>query len=240
VSEHNDRRAQKKAQTRELIRTVAHGLFAERGFDSITIADIAAKADVAVQTVFNHFATKEELFFDGRTPWVDGPADAVRARCASISPLAALRAYLVKISGELVGSLCMEERRRYRATLQASETLRAREGELIFESERRLAAALLEVWTQDTGADVDVTPVDPQLAAPLIAGIWLTAGRILIVENRSLVADGADPEEAAAAVEDIANRLFAQMETAFAMVVEPNEARKHADTGWPRTVLRAV
>jgi AcrR family transcriptional regulator len=137
VSEHNDRRAQKKAQTRELIRTVAHGLFAERGFDSITIADIAAKADVAVQTVFNHFATKEELFFDGRTPWVDGPADAVRARCASISPLAALRAYLVKISGELVGSLCMEERRRYRATLQASETLRAREGELIFESERR-------------------------------------------------------------------------------------------------------
>ena len=240
MSEHNGRRAQKKAETRKLIRTVAHGLFAERGFDSVTIADIAAKADVAVQTVFNHFATKEELFFDGRTPWVDGPADAVRARCASISPLAALRAYLVKISGELVGSLCMEERRRYRATLQASETLRAREGELIFESERRLAAALLEVWTQDTGADVDVTPVDPQLAAPLIAGIWLTAGRILIVENRSLVADGADPEEAAAAVEDIANRLFAQMETAFAMVVEPNEARKHADTGWPRTVLRAV
>jgi AcrR family transcriptional regulator len=234
-----DRRAQKKAQTREQIRCIAHRLFDERGFEAVTIADVARQADVAVQTVFNHFATKEELFFDGRTPWVDGPADAVRARGASISSLAALRAYLVKISGVLVGSLCTEERRRYRATLQASETLRAREGELIFESERRLAAALLEVWTQGTGADGDVTPVDPQLAAPLIAGIWLTAGRILIVENRSLVADGADPEEAAAAVEDLANRLFAQMEAAFAMMVEPNEAREHADTGWPGTVVRA-
>ena len=63
-----DRRARKKAQTRELIRTVAHRLFAERGFDAVTIADIAREADVAVQTVFNHFATKEELFFDGPGP----------------------------------------------------------------------------------------------------------------------------------------------------------------------------
>jgi AcrR family transcriptional regulator len=75
-----DRRAQKKAQTRELVRTTAHRLFASRGFDQVTIADVAREAEVAVQTVFNHFATKEELFFDGRAPWVDGVANAVLDR----------------------------------------------------------------------------------------------------------------------------------------------------------------
>ena len=76
MSELLDRRARKKAQTREQIRGIAHQLFDERGFEAVTIADVARTADVAVQTVFNHFATKEELFFDGRVPWVEGPADA--------------------------------------------------------------------------------------------------------------------------------------------------------------------
>jgi AcrR family transcriptional regulator len=239
VSEQNDRRAQKKAQTRHLIRTIAHEMFAERGFDSVTIADIAAAADVAVQTVFNHFATKEELFFDGRTPWVDGPAEAVRSRDASVSPLTALRAYLVELSGLLVGSLCTEERRRYRAILQASEALRVREGELIFEAERRLAAALRDTWAADLGAHGHVTPADPQLAAPLLAGIWLTAARVLIEENRALVSEGADPAEAAAAVEHSAERLFTQMQAAFALMVGKPGAHTHADNGWPPAVRRA-
>jgi len=58
VQEGNDRRARKKALTRTEIRDAAHLLFAERGFDAVTIADVAERADVAVQTVFNHFATK--------------------------------------------------------------------------------------------------------------------------------------------------------------------------------------
>ena len=91
MGELNDRRARKKAQTRELVRSVAQRRFDEDGFDAVTIADIARECDVAVQTVFNHFATKEELFYDGRTPWVDGLANAVRARTPSVAPLTALR-----------------------------------------------------------------------------------------------------------------------------------------------------
>src|SRR3954463_5336362 len=94
VGKVNDRRARKKAQTRELIRDVAQSLFDERGFESVTIAEIARDADVAVQTVFNHFATKEELFFDGRVPWLEGPAAAVAGR-GQVPPLTALRVYLV-------------------------------------------------------------------------------------------------------------------------------------------------
>ena len=80
VSELLDRRARKKAQTREQIRGVAHRLFDERGFDEVTIADVARAADVAVQTVFNHFATKEERFYDGRGPEIDAPSTAIRSR----------------------------------------------------------------------------------------------------------------------------------------------------------------
>src|SRR5215218_3583552 len=91
-----DRRARKKARTRTLIRETAQRLFAERGFEGVTIADIAAAADVAVQTVFNHFPTKEDLFFDGHTPWVEGAAEAVRSRPPGTAPLDAPHAHLVE------------------------------------------------------------------------------------------------------------------------------------------------
>ena len=134
VSELNDRRARKKAQTREQIRSTARRLFAEQGFDVVTTADIAREADVAVQTIFNHFATKEELFFDGRTPWVDGAAAAVRDRDPAVPPLRALRGYLVQLVETMVGSMSCAERRTYVSTLEASDTLRAQERELIFGS----------------------------------------------------------------------------------------------------------
>jgi AcrR family transcriptional regulator len=234
VSDLQDRRAQKKAQTRQLVRAVAHRMFQQQGFDVVTIADVAREADVAVQTVFNHFATKEDLFFDGRTPWVDGPADAVRFRQPSVAPLEALRGYLVEACSTLVGSLGEEERKCYMATLQASDALRARERGLVFESERRLTAALLEAWTADPADSDAFAPAHPRLAAPLIAAIWLTAGRVLIIENRPLVADGADASEVAAGVEDMAQRLFAQMEAAFALVSAPAGTPVPEDTGWPR------
>src|SRR3954447_17547256 len=133
-----DRRARKKARTREEIRTAARAMFAARGFESVTIADIAAAADVAVQTVFNHFPTKEELFFDGRTPWVEGAAEAVRSRPPSAPPLHALREYIVAMVTALTDTPADEQRRSFVATLEGSPTLRAHELELLREAERLL------------------------------------------------------------------------------------------------------
>ncbi len=59
-------RARKKRVAREVIAATARRLFAERGFDTVTVAEIAAAADVSEKTVFNHFPTKEDLAFAGR------------------------------------------------------------------------------------------------------------------------------------------------------------------------------
>lgn len=211
VSDPGDRRAQKKAQTRELVRTTAHRLFASRGFEAVTIADVAREADVAVQTVFNHFATKEDLFFDGRVPWVDGVAAAVRDRAPGVGPLSALRAHLLEFMTQQLSSLTCPDERRYRDTLGASETLRSYERTLVFEAEQRLSGALLEAWRTPDESD-EHPPVDPAITAPLTAAIWLAAVRVLIVENRQRVAEGLEPTEVAATVELLGDRLMGYMQ----------------------------
>ncbi|MGY1709229.1 helix-turn-helix domain-containing protein [Geodermatophilus sp. SYSU D00758] len=74
MSDTQDRWARKRTRTREHVRDTADRLFTERGFEAVTVAEVAATADVAVQTVFNHFPGKEALFSADRTPWVAGPA----------------------------------------------------------------------------------------------------------------------------------------------------------------------
>ena len=54
-------RERKKRQTRDAIAAAALALFLERGFDAVTVADVARAADVSEKTVFNHFPTKEDL-----------------------------------------------------------------------------------------------------------------------------------------------------------------------------------
>lgn len=206
-----DRRAQKKAQTRELVRSTAHRLFAARGFDHVTIADVAREADVAVQTVFNHFATKEDLFFDGRIPWVEEIAAAVLDRAPGTSPLSALRSHLLTFMTGQLSRMGTTEERSFRATIQESEALRTHNRLLVLEAERRLSDALLHAWEETDPAE-PARPVHPAIAAPLTAAIWLSVVRVLIVENRLRIVEGLAAAEAAAAVEQIGHRLFARLQ----------------------------
>ena len=73
-------RERKKRQVRQRISNVATALFLVHGFDNVTVAEVAAAAEVSEQTVFNYFPTKESLFFDRSEPMIRTVADAVRQR----------------------------------------------------------------------------------------------------------------------------------------------------------------
>lgn len=75
-------RERKKAKTRERISDIATGLFLDRGFDEVTVAEVAKAANVSVKTVFNYFGAKEDLLFDREPEWLA----AVDALLASRGP----------------------------------------------------------------------------------------------------------------------------------------------------------
>ena len=74
------RRERKKAATRQKVADTALRLFLERGYDAVGIRDVAAEADVAVTTLFSHFASKEALVFEQDDNFEHRLAQAVTGR----------------------------------------------------------------------------------------------------------------------------------------------------------------
>ncbi|MEU5691860.1 helix-turn-helix domain-containing protein [Actinosynnema sp. NPDC020468] len=77
------RRERKKAATRQKIADTALRLFLERGYDAVGIRDVAAEADVAVTTLFAHFASKEALVFEQDRDFERRLVEAVTSRASS-------------------------------------------------------------------------------------------------------------------------------------------------------------
>jgi AcrR family transcriptional regulator len=87
-------RERKKQRTREQIIEAAMGLFAERGYQATTIADIAAAADVAPRTFFSYFPSKEAVVFHDADRELDGLAAALRDRLPGETAFDALRRWI--------------------------------------------------------------------------------------------------------------------------------------------------
>ena len=75
--------------TREAIFAAAQALFGERGFDDVTVAEIADAANISVKTLFTYIGSKEELLFSGRPTVLDAVVEAVRNRKLGQTPLVA-------------------------------------------------------------------------------------------------------------------------------------------------------
>src|SRR5205807_9125112 len=138
-------RERKKQQTRQQIFAAARKLFAERGFDAVTVADIARLADVSEVTVFNYFPNKDDLFFGGMTFFEEQLLEAVRTRPRGESALKALRRRLLdSVDG-------LRTRERIEAVLKAAGAMSSRPALLTREREtvdrytRRPASLLREV-----------------------------------------------------------------------------------------------
>jgi AcrR family transcriptional regulator len=82
-------RERKKRLTREAIFAAARGLFSERDFDDVTVAEIADAANISVKTLFTYVGSKEELLFSGQPTVLDAVVEAVRNRKLAQTPLVA-------------------------------------------------------------------------------------------------------------------------------------------------------
>ncbi|MCC8972824.1 TetR/AcrR family transcriptional regulator [Bradyrhizobium brasilense] len=84
-------RERKKEATRQAISDVATELFLERGFDNVSVAEVAEAAEVSRMTVFNYFPRKEDLFFDREEESRQMLRAAFAERPAGEAPIATLR-----------------------------------------------------------------------------------------------------------------------------------------------------
>jgi AcrR family transcriptional regulator len=87
-------RERKKQQTREKIERVALELFAERGYDSTTLAEIAEAADISPRTIFSYFQSKEDILFCGESGHVDKVREALAQRPPGTTTVDAIRAFV--------------------------------------------------------------------------------------------------------------------------------------------------
>ena len=103
TSEHRELglRERKKQRTRELIAETARRMFVERGFEHVTVAEIARAAEVSEKTVFNYFPTKEDLVYWRLESFEEELLAAVLERAVGESILSAFGRFVLKRRGML-------------------------------------------------------------------------------------------------------------------------------------------
>jgi AcrR family transcriptional regulator len=165
-----DRRTRKRLVTRQAISDAATRLFMERGFDRVTIDEIAEAADVGRMTVFNHFPRKEDMFFDREQEAHDVAFEAIRSRSPGTSPIGALGTLAHRMADQREPAFPLfADTQAFVETAQASEALKARARQMRDDFIRALAVALAEA------VDRPSNDADAYLAAALITSAWSTA-----------------------------------------------------------------
>jgi AcrR family transcriptional regulator len=201
-------RERKKRQTRQLIADTARRLFAERGFESVTVAEVARAADVAEATVFNYFPTKEDLFYSRLEAFEEELLAAIREREPGESVLAAFRGFLLEQRGVLAmkspggDDEATKQLRTVTRVIIESPALLARERQVF----ARYAEALTVLIAEETGSPPN--DVAPRVVANALLGVH----RALIDYVRERALAGARASQVAREVRAEGKRAFAQLE----------------------------
>lgn len=165
-----DRRSRKRLATRQAISDIATHLFVERGFDNVTIDEIAEAADVGRMTVFNHFPRKEDMFFDRDEEGREVLRAALRDRDTGVTPVEALRLLAYRaVHGNPPYVNFFSGSKSFVEAVEKSATLIARA--------RAIRDELTKLMTVAFAESVGREPDDPDahLAANLLLATWTTA-----------------------------------------------------------------
>lgn len=133
-------RQRKKRETRQRISDVATRLFFERGFDNVTVTEVAQAADVSKMTVFNYFPRKEDLFLDQHEALLASLREVVRGADAPVEALRRFCQLLLETGHPYSGAV--EGVAAFWSVLQGSEALQNRRLQQAHEIEAMLAREL--------------------------------------------------------------------------------------------------
>jgi AcrR family transcriptional regulator len=158
-------RERKKARTRRHIADTAARLFAERGYEHVTVTEVARAAEVAEQTVYNYFSTKEQLVTD-REEQVEGRlSDLIRSRPPGVTPAKAIRDYILQnVAGisEIPSEL-------WRGEIGYLAAISPAVHRLVLEIADHQAAALADAISE---SDAGVRPEIARIQAIALAGVF--------------------------------------------------------------------
>ncbi|WP_436519654.1 TetR/AcrR family transcriptional regulator [Actinoplanes sp. HUAS TT8] len=203
-------RERKKQETRRLLWETAIRLFAERGFDNVAMAEVAAAANVSKTTVFNYFGSKEDLVLGPAEEHVDEPARVVRTRAPGESPLAALRRHFLTALAERDPSTGLSDE----PNVLRVQRLITRTPSLT----PRLFVALAR--TQELLAAELATMTEPRVAR--LAAAQIAAARmVLVTENRDRMLAGEPADMIYPLAVTHANQAFDLLEQGLANPLTP-------------------
>jgi AcrR family transcriptional regulator len=198
-------RERKKRETRETIARAAWKLFARRGFDAVTVADIARAANVSEKTVFNYFPTKEDLVFGAGMQRAAALIEAVRTRPPGASIVEPFRRwtmdYLDRVEHDPVDALTAIPR-----LVMRSDQLRAR----LFVGWEQEAALLGPVIAEEAGES------DDSLIPLVVARTLAWTHRVIFRAAFTRLMEGEDQSVVAADLREEARRAYDLLEEGLA------------------------
>lgn len=207
MSTPTDLRTRKRLATRQNISDAATLLFFERGFDQVTVDQIAAAADVGRMTVFNHFPRKEDLFFDREEEGRELLRQALLQREPGVAPVETLRRLAHRLIAERAPYINFSPAgTAFMTAIARSETLKARARAIGDELAQVLAAAL--------AACVGRPPDDPD--ASLAAGLLLATWRAALLQSHQTFHHSGDAGQATARFLAVIDRGSAGVHAAMA------------------------
>ncbi|RII19437.1 Transcriptional regulator, TetR family [Streptomyces sp. YIM 130001] len=202
MSEVGGLRERKKLQMYRRLSDTAIGLFLEKGFEGVTVADVAAAVDISKPTLFRYFPAKEDLVLHRLADHAGEAAQVVAGRADEYSPLAALRRHFLDgldRRDPVTGLNDDAEVLAYHRLVYTTPSLVARLHAYVERNESALADALRAA----AGGAVQ---------ARLAAGQIVAVQRILAQENWRQIKDGRAADDLHPEAAEVADAAFAQLE----------------------------
>jgi AcrR family transcriptional regulator len=200
----------KKARTRRLIADTAARLFAERGYERVAVSDVAREAEVAEQTVYNYFPTKEQLVTDREQQVQDRLCDLIRSRPPGVTPAAAIREFVLDEALAGIRSIPPEIWRGELGHLAAvSPTIHR----LVLDLTDRQATALATAISDTT----NVAPEVARLQGIALAGVF----QIIISEAGQRTRDGQSQTEIVDELRPMVENILDELDRWFSVSAPP-------------------